>query len=58
MRAILIALLISLAGCDVYRNSPEQQAEDYKTCIDAGMSAYLTVVGEIKCIPKQGGQRR
>lgn len=51
MRAILIALLISLAGC--YRNSPEQQVEDYKTCTDASMNAFLTVVGEIKCEPKQ-----
>lgn len=53
MRAILIVLLISLAGCDVYRDSPEQQAEDYKTCVAAGMRAFLTGLGEIMCAPKQ-----
>lgn len=48
---ILIAMLLT-AYNDGYRDTPQQQVEDMKICKDGGMEAYLTVVGEIKCVPK------
>lgn len=49
--AALAAALLALAGCDDYRNSPEQQVKDYKLCTDSGMDAYLNGLGEIGCSP-------
>lgn len=46
-------IVIFLTACDDgYRDSPQQQVEDMKICRDGEMEVYLTVVGEIKCIPK------
>lgn len=44
---IVIALMMALTGC--YRNSPEDQVKDFKTCVDGGMRAYMTTWGEIQC---------
>ena len=50
---ITVAIAFLLTACDDgYRDSPQQQVEDMKICKDGEMEAYLTVVGEIKCIPK------
>lgn len=53
-RAILIAAMIAtLTGCDelsFYRNSPSQQVQDYKTCLEGGLDASRTIYGEITCI--------
>ena len=50
---IVIPIATILTACDDgYRDSPQQQVEDMKICKDGEMEAYLTVVGEIKCMPK------
>lgn len=49
--AALAAALLVLGGCDIHRNSPAEQVEDYNTCKAAGMRPYRTVMGEIKCDP-------
>ena len=49
--AALAAVLAMLAGCDTYRDTPEQQVEDFATCKAGGMTAYLNAVGEITCYP-------
>lgn len=53
-RTILIAaMIVTLTGCDefsFYRNSPSQQVEDYKTCLEGGLDASRTYYGEITCV--------
>ena len=50
---ITVAIAFLLTACDDgYRDSPQQQVEDLKICKEGGMFAYLTSVGEIKCMPK------
>ncbi len=51
--AALAAVLVLMSGCSDYRNSPDQQVEDYKKCVAAGMTAVTNVVGEISCFPKR-----
>ena len=48
-RVVLFAAAALLVGCDVYRDDPAQQVEDYQTCIEAGMDTYQTIYGEIRC---------
>jgi len=53
MRGILFfpILAILVCGCEARqdRNTPTQQAEDYKICTDAGMRPYQNMVAEIMC---------
>ena len=50
---LTIGIVSLLTACDDgYRDTPQQQVQDMKICKDGGMEAYLTVVGEIKCLPK------
>lgn len=49
-------ILLSISACSDYRNSPDQQVEDYKKCVEAGMTAVTNVVGEISCFPKRSPQ--
>ena len=53
MKSCVLFLALLLAGCDVYdyRTKPEQQVEDYSTCLSGKMKAYQTQYGEIKCQP-------
>ena len=57
--AVVFIAAALLSGC--YRDSPEDQAKDFKVCTDAGMRPYRTGFGEIKCDPwldlkAQGGR--
>lgn len=48
-RVALFAVAALLAGCDLYRDDPAEQVEDYQTCKEAGMATYQTLYGEIRC---------
>ena len=48
---LILATALLLQGCDLPRNSPTQQAEDYAICQKAGMDSYLSSISEIKCKP-------
>jgi uncharacterized protein YcfL len=54
--AILILASLILAGCGApidYRNSPQQQVADFKTCKAGGMSPYMNIYAEIMCSPTE-----
>ena len=52
MKSTLIAMiLVSLAGCDLPRNKPEDTAKDFAICQAAGMGAGKNTYGEIRCLP-------
>lgn len=51
---VFISICLFLSGCDAgYRDSPKQQVEDYKICVDGGMVPYRNGAAEIMCAPGQ-----
>ncbi len=54
---LMIVAAVFLSACEPARNTPDQQAEDFKVCASAGMSTYQTGYGEIKCAPPAQGQQ-